>query len=103
MALGVFLIANDFTALTVAIPRIEHDLHTTLGLAQWVINGYALVFGVMIVTGGRLADLFGRKRGVLAGAAGFAVFSLLAGLLPHPLPLIIFPAPLGGGGAGMWP
>ncbi|HEY7014928.1 MAG TPA: DHA2 family efflux MFS transporter permease subunit [Streptosporangiaceae bacterium] len=103
MALGVFLIANDFTALTVAIPRIEHDLHTTLGLAQWVINGYALVFGVMIVTGGRLADLFGRKRVFLAGAAVFALFSLLAGLMPNAILLIICRALMGVGGAVMWP
>src|SRR3982074_2274045 len=62
MALGVFVIANDFTALSVAIPRIEAQLHTSLNTAQGVINGYALVFGVVIVPGGRLADLFGRKR-----------------------------------------
>jgi len=66
MGLGVFVIANDFTALSVAIPRIEQDLHTTLSRAQWVINGYALLFGVLIVTGGRLADLLGRKRFLLA-------------------------------------
>ena len=79
MALGVFVIANDFTALSVAIPNIEGDLDTTLSRAQWVINAYALVFGVLIVTGGRLADLFGRKRMFMIGAAIFAVFSLLAG------------------------
>src|SRR4249920_2289169 len=80
MALGVFVIANDFTALSVAIPNIEHDLSTSLTKAQWVINGYALVFGVLIVTGGRLADLFGRKRMFMLGAAIFAGFSLAAGL-----------------------
>ena len=62
MGLGVFVIGNDFTALSVAIPRIEQELHTTLNRAQWMINGYALLFGVLIVTGGRLADLLGRKR-----------------------------------------
>ena len=67
MALGVFVIANDFTALSVAIPQIEKDLGTDLTTAQWVINGYALVFGVLIVTGGRLADLFGRKRIFMIG------------------------------------
>ena len=82
MALGVFVIANDFTTLSVAIPNIEGDLNTTLTKAQWVINGYALVFGVLIVTGGRLADLFGRKRIFMIGAAIFAGFSLLAGLMP---------------------
>ena len=72
MALGVFVIANDFTALSVAIPEIEQDLGTDLTTAQWVINGYALVFGVLIVTGGRLADLFGRKRIFMIGSAIFA-------------------------------
>ena len=60
MGLGVFVIANDFTALSVAIPEIESDLDAGLSQAQWVINGYSVVFGVLIITGGRLADQFGR-------------------------------------------
>jgi EmrB/QacA subfamily drug resistance transporter len=103
MALGVFVIANDFTALSVAIPRIEADLHTTLNKAQWVINGYALVFGVLIVTGGRLADLFGRKRTFMVGAAIFALFSLLAGLMPNVWLLIACRGLMGVGGALIWP
>ena len=82
MAAGVFLVANDFTALSVAIPTIEADFDTTLNRAQWVVNGYTVVFGVLIVTGGRLADLFGRRRIFLTGAAIFATFSLIAGLSP---------------------
>ena len=83
MALGVFVIANDFTALSVAIPRIEADLHTSLNRAQWVINGYALVFGVLIVTGGRLADMFGRKRMFMGGAIIWpAVLGLTYMILP---------------------
>src|SRR4030081_873182 len=89
MALGVFVIANDFTALSVAIPNIEHDLNTTLTKAQWVINGYAPVFGGLIVTGGRLADLFGRKRMFMVGAAAFATFSVLAGAMPNVTLLIL--------------
>jgi len=103
MALGVFVIANDFTALSVAIPRIEAQLHTTVSRAQWVINGYALVFGVLIVTGGRLADLFGRKRAFMVGASVFAFFSLLSGLMPTVVLLIICRALMGVGGAVMWP
>jgi len=103
MALGVFVIANDFTALSVAIPRIEADLHTSLNRAQWVINGYALVFGVLIVTGGRLADLFGRRRMFMIGASIFGFFSLLAGLMPTVNLLIVFRALMGIGGAIMWP
>src|SRR5512143_2863013 len=103
MALGVFVIANDFTALSVAIPNIEHDLSTSLTKAQWVINGYALVFGVLIVTGGRLADLFGRKRVFMIGATIFAGFSLAAGLVPGVGLLIAARMLMGIGGALMWP
>src|SRR5215468_3343796 len=103
MALGVFLIASDFTALSVAIPRIEAALHTSLSRAQWVINGYAVVFGVLIVTGGRLADLFGRKRMFLIGASIFAFFSVLSGVMPTANLLIIFRALMGVGGAIVWP
>ena len=52
MALGIFVVANDFTALSVAIVDIEGDLDTTLNRAQWVINADTVVFGVLIVTGG---------------------------------------------------
>ena len=103
MGLGVFVIADDFTALSVAIPRIEQDLHTTLSGAQWVINGYALLFGVLIVTGGRLADLLGRKRMFMAGASIFALFSLLCGVVPDVGLLVACRALMGVGGALMWP
>lgn len=103
MGLGVFVVANDFTALSVAIPSIESGLHTTLSRAQWVINGYALVFGVLIVTGGRLADMLGRKRMFMVGASIFAVFSVLAGLMPNVGLLIACRGLMGVGGALMWP
>ena len=56
--LGVFVVANDFTALSVAIPAIEKTFSTDLTTAQWVINIYAVLFGVCIVSGGKLADMF---------------------------------------------
>src|SRR4051794_39001784 len=99
MALGVLVIANDFTALSVAIPQIEQDLGTDLTTAQWVINGYALIFGVLIVTGGRLADLFGRKRIFMIGSAIFATFSVIGGLSPNVEMLIGCRALMGIGGA----
>jgi Major Facilitator Superfamily len=68
MALAVFVIANDVTALSVALPSIERDFNADVSSVQWVINAYALVFGVLIVTGGRLADLLGRRRIFLLGA-----------------------------------
>jgi len=103
MALGVFIIANDVTALSVALPQIEAEYDADVSTIQWVINAYALVFGVLIVTGGRLADMFGRRRIFFAGAAVFAVFSALGGLAPNPEVLIVSRGLMGIGGAMMWP
>jgi MFS family permease len=103
MALSVFVIANDFTALTVALPNIEAEFDSDVGTVQWVINAYALVFGVLIVSGGRLADLFGRKRLFFIGAAVFAAFSLLAGAAQDVTWLIVCRAIMGAGGAIIWP
>ena len=68
MAIAVFVVANDFSAINVVIPSIEEDFDINVDSAQWVVNAYALTFGVLIVTGGRLADLFGRKRIFFVGA-----------------------------------
>jgi MFS family permease len=57
MALATLVIAIDFTAFSVALPSMERDLNAQLSTVQWVINAYAVVFGVVIVTGGRLADM----------------------------------------------
>src|SRR5215813_12169249 len=103
MALAVLVVANDFTALSVALPAMEQDFGADVTTVQWVINGYALVFGVLIVTGGRLADMFGRRRMFMIGAAIFGVFSLLCGVMPTVELLIVFRALMGVGGAIIWP
>ena len=74
MALAVLVVANDFTALSVALPAMERDFGADVTTVQWVINGYALVFGVLIVTGGRRAHMFGRRRIFFLGASLFSVF-----------------------------
>ena len=103
MALAVFVIANDITALSVALPDIENDFDSDVSTVQWVINAYALIFGVLIVTGGRLADMFGRRRLFFIGAAIFAAFSLLAGVAQDAWWLIVCRGLMGIGGAIMWP
>jgi EmrB/QacA subfamily drug resistance transporter len=103
IGLGVIVIANDFTALNVAIPAIEEDFDVDLGTAQWVVNAYALIFGMAIVTGGRLADMFGRRKIFFIGAGIFAGFSLLGGLAPDAASLIAMRLFMGIGGALMWP
>ena len=103
MGVAVLVVANDFTALSVALPAIERELHTDVTTVQWVINGYAMVFGVLIVTGGRLADMFGRRRIFVAGAAIFAAFSLIGGFAPNAAVLLACRFLMGIGGAMMWP
>ena len=103
MALAIFVIANDLTALSVALPAIESDFNSDVTTVQWVINAYALIFGVLIVTGGRLADMSGRRRLFFIGAAIFAVFSVLGGAAQDDLWLIACRALMGIGGAIMWP
>jgi EmrB/QacA subfamily drug resistance transporter len=103
MGLGVLVIANDFTALNVAVPSIEQDLDTDVGTAQWVINAYCLVFGLAIVTGGRLADMFGRRGTFFVGAVLFAAFSALGAAAQSTGWLIGSRVGMGIGAALMWP
>src|SRR5436309_8537324 len=103
LGLSVVILANDFSALNVSLPTIEQDFDADVSTMQWVINAYALVFGVLIVTGGRLADIFGRKRMFFVGAGLFALFSLLGGVAQDAGWLIAARALMGIGGALMWP
>ena len=103
MGIAVFVLANDFSAINVAIPQIEQDFDTDVSTAQWVVNAYALTFGVMIVTGGRLADLFGRRRAFFVGSAIFAAMSLSGGVAQTEAWLIGSRVLMGIGGALMWP
>ncbi len=103
MGLGVLVIANDFTALNVALPAIEQDFDVDVGTVQWVVNGYVLVFGMGLVTGGRLADMLGRRLIFFIGAAIFAGFSILGAIAPSAIVLIIARVGMGVGGALLWP
>ena len=103
MGLGVFVIANDFTALNVALPAMEQDFDVDVGTIQWTVNAYTLVFGMGLVTGGRLADMLGRRMIFFVGAAFFAAFSALGALAPSSTVLILARVGMGVGGALMWP
>jgi EmrB/QacA subfamily drug resistance transporter len=103
MSMSVLVIANDFSAVNVAIPTMEKDFSTGVNTIQWVVNAYALTFGVMIVTGGRLADMFGRRRAFFIGTAIFASMSALGGAAQSEAWLIATRVLMGIGGALMWP
>lgn len=97
------VIANDFSAINVALPTMESDFDTNVNTIQWVVNAYALTFGVMIVTGGRLADMFGRRNAFFLGTAIFASMSALGGAAQSEAWLIASRTLMGIGGALMWP
>jgi len=103
MAMAVVVIANDFSAINVALPTMEQDFETNVNTIQWVVNAYALTFGVLIVTGGRLADMFGRRNAFFLGTAIFASMSALGGAAPTETFLIAARVLMGIGGALMWP
>jgi EmrB/QacA subfamily drug resistance transporter len=103
MGLAVVVIANDFSAINVALPTMEQDFDTDVNTIQWVVNAYALTFGVLIVTGGRLADMFGRRNAFFLGTAIFASMSALGGVAQTETWLIAARVLMGIGGALMWP
>ena len=103
IGIATVTIANDFSAINVALPTMEGDFHTNINTIQWVVNAYALTFGVMIVTGGRLADMFGRRNAFFLGAALFALFSAAGGAAPNETILIATRALMGVGAALMLP
>jgi MFS family permease len=72
------------TIVNVAVPAILKDLHATYAQIEWIINGYVLGFAALLITGGRLGDIFGRRRLFLTGVAGFTVASALCGMATSP-------------------
>ena len=80
VAFGLFMIMLDNTIVNVALPSIQRDLAIGVSELEWIVNGYALTFAVLMLTGGKLADLLGRRRIFIAGLAIFTVSSLVCGL-----------------------
>ncbi len=104
LATAQFMVILDATIVNVALPAIEKSLgFSAASELQWVVTAYALVFGGFLLLGGRLADLFGRRRLLLIGTGLFAAASLLGGLAQDPTQLIIFRALQGLGGALLSP
>src|ERR671934_2694260 len=98
-----FMVVLDVAIVNVALPSIRTDLHFSQESLQWVITAYSLLFGGVLLLGGRLADLLGRRRLFIAGLAIFTVSSLLDGLAWSEGSLIAFRAIQGLGAALLSP
>lgn len=94
LALAILLVAGfmdllDTTIVNVAIPSIRASLHTTFASVQWLIDGYLLAVAVLLITGGRLGDAYGRKRVFVYSVCSFGLMSLASGLAPTPGILVL--------------
>ena len=103
LAVAYFMTIIDLTIVNVSLPTIGRDLHFSETSLQWVVTAYALTFGGFLLLGGRAADLFGRRRILMAGLALFTVTSLSCGLASSEAFLIGARAVQGLGAAIMLP
>lgn len=125
LCLGAFLVVLDTTIVNIAIPSILTSLHSSLDQVLWTLNGYTLVYAALLITGGRLGDLFGPRRLFVVGVTTFGIASIACSvsqstaeliaaraaqaiggalLTPQTLAMIpaIFPAQRRGAAIGMW-
>ncbi len=103
VAIGLFCVQIDYFAVNLALPRIAADLDTTTTDLQWVISVYMLTLGAFMVPAGRIGDIFGRRRALLAGIAVFGVASVCCAVAPNAVVLIAARAAQGLGAALIFP
>src|SRR5438094_3944376 len=103
VAIGLFMIMLDNTVVNVALPSIRKDLGIGLSELEWVVNAYALTFGVLLLSGGKLADMLGRRSIFIAGLVIFTGASLWCGLAGGAASLIAARTVQGVGAALMNP
>ncbi|MGN6380948.1 MAG: MFS transporter [Gaiellales bacterium] len=103
MCFALFMVMLDNTVVNIALPAIRSRFDASISELSWTVNAYTLVFGVLLVTGGRLGDVFGRKRMFLGGIVVFTLGSIGAGLSQSINELIFFRGVQGAGAAFLMP
>ncbi len=103
MCFALFMIMLDNTVVNVALPSIQRSLDATTSTLEWTVSAYTLTFAVLLVTGGRLGDIFGRRRIFLIGVVIFATASAAIGFSPSDTWLVVWRAIQGSGSALMMP
>ncbi len=99
----VFMVILDVFIVNVTAPSLRSDLGASDSDLQWVVAAYLLTYAISLITGGRLGDVFGRRRMFKLGIAGFTIASALCAAAPDPTTLIAARLLQGFGGAAMWP
>jgi len=102
VCLGTFMLLIDVTIVNVALPPMATDLRTSFGTLQWVVDGYALSLGVLLLGAGALSDMYGHRRFYLGGLLVFAIASLACGLAADPALLVAARVVQGAGAAAMF-
>ena len=99
MCFALFMIMLDNTVVNVALPSIQRDLHASLSALEWTVQAYTLTFAVLLVTGGRLGDIFGRRQHVPVRRDRVRTARAIIGLAPNDTMLVAFRAVQGVGAA----
>src|SRR3954463_14708348 len=103
LGIAQLMVVLDATIVNIALPSAQKDLGFSDDSRQWIVTAYALAFGSLLLLGGRLGDLFGRKRVFVTGLAGFAIASAVGGLAQSFGVLVVARALQGGFGALLAP
>jgi EmrB/QacA subfamily drug resistance transporter len=96
---AAFMVVLDFSIVNVALASIEREFGFSASAVQWIVTGYAIAFGGLLILGGRAADMFGRRRMFMAGLAVFSAASLAGGLAHDPVLLVTSRVVQGAGAA----
>jgi EmrB/QacA subfamily drug resistance transporter len=102
VSIAMFMLLLDITVVNVALPSIQHSLHSSFADLQWVVNAYALTLAAFLLTAGAVSDLVGRRRVFTIGLVVFTCSSAVCGLSSTPLMLNLARAVQGTGGAMMY-
>src|SRR5215471_18118899 len=100
---AAFLVGLDFFVVNVSIPAIRTSLKATFAEVQLIIASYGLTYAVLLISGGRLGDIYGRRKMFVWGVVSFTAASLLCGIAPTPVLLIAARALQGVSGALLFP
>ena len=81
LGIAQLMVILDSTIVNIALPTAQHDLHFSNADRQWIVTAYSLAFGSLLLLGGRIGDMIGRKRALIIGLVGFAAASAIGGAL----------------------